>query len=243
MHTRKSQRETPDIVTASDDYATRFAGRAGAYFLAMQTQAIRSVMQDIRSASVLDVGGGHGQLIPVLLGQGLAITVVGSEASCHERVLKRHPGVSCITGDLLNLPCADQSFDFIVSVRLISHIENWPKLIAEFCRVARRGIIIDYPSLVSPNILTPLLFPLKKNMEGNTRTYISFFERELVREFTRHGFRKTASRSQFFMPMFIHRKLQGAPFLQTLEKLAKIFRFTRFFGSPVILRMDRERHE
>ncbi len=56
-------RETPDIETASDSYAQRFAGAAGRYLLAEQDAAIRAVLADWRGGTVLDVGGGHGQLV------------------------------------------------------------------------------------------------------------------------------------------------------------------------------------
>jgi len=232
-------RETPDIVTASDDYASRFSGPAGTYFLEVQNQAVARVLGNVPSGStLLDLGGGHAQLLGLLKEMG-RVTEAGSDDSCHERVRREHPEVSCTTVDLLNLPFSDQSFDYVVSVRLISHMQNWPRLIAEMCRVAKTGVIIDYPSWASLNILTPLLFALKKNIEGNTRSYLSFYQSQLMREFIKHGFGKSRSRKQFFWPMFIHRKLNGAAIVQTLEKVASRFGLTALLGSPVILRADR----
>lgn len=53
--------ETADIETSSDDYASRFAGATGAWMLDVQRDATIRLMGD-DTDSILDVGGGHGQL-------------------------------------------------------------------------------------------------------------------------------------------------------------------------------------
>jgi ubiquinone/menaquinone biosynthesis C-methylase UbiE len=235
-------REVPDIETSSESYARRFAGPAGAYFLAVQQQTIEAVLEPSAGRTILDVGGGHGQLTAMLLERGWKVTILASDAGCYDRLKTRfdHPELQLVTGNLLNLPFADNSFDFIISVRLISHIEAWPQLITEFCRVARSAVVIDYPSVVSLNALTPLLFRLKKGVEGNTRTYTSFQSRQLADEFKRCGFYLSQQRNQFFLPMFLHRAFKGHVLLQWLEKLCNRIGLTRWLGSPVILRADRQ---
>jgi len=191
--------------------------------------------------TVLDVGGGHGQLTPFLADAGYDVTVAGSSDACFSRLIKRYENrVKYVTSDLLNLPFADQSYDLIISVRLISHIQSWERLIREFCRVAKHSIIIDYPSTVGMNALTPLLFNLKKRIEKNTRTYTSFSRSELAREFHKHAFYITKTHAQFFLPMVVHRALGGPRYLQLLEKVFAKVRLTQAFGSPILLRADRK---
>jgi ubiquinone/menaquinone biosynthesis C-methylase UbiE len=233
--------ETPDIETASDDYAARFAGEAGRYFLGMQAAAVRHVLERLAFESVLDVGGGHGQLVPIFLERGCALTILGSNDDTHRRVRESFPGagIQFATGSVLRLPFPDQSFDVVIAVRLISHIEAWPTLLAEFCRVARRSVIIDYASWLSPNALTPLLFMLKKSLEGNTRTYRTFFRSELRRTFREHGFDVVGERKQFFLPMLMHRAAKGSRALQFCEAGCRALGLTALLGSPVIMRADR----
>lgn len=234
-------RETPDIETSSDDYARRFTGAAGRYFLDMQNQGLEHLMGNLASASVLEVGGGHGQLVPTLLRLGCDVTLFGSHESTHTRVRDAHPDadISYATGDVLNLPFADRSFDVVVAVRLISHIAAWERLLEEFCRVSRHSVIIDFPSWRSLNALTPMLFPFKKSIEGNTREYSSFFPSRLAAACRRNGFVVQASYSQFFLPMFLHRGLAGARWLQTGERAFRSVGLTRLFGSPILIRADR----
>jgi SAM-dependent methyltransferase len=238
--------ETPDIETASADYARRFTGPAGDYFLREQKRAVEDVLElsamgQGSTLSVLDVGGGHGQLVPLFLHHGCALTVHGSAEPALSRVRAAHPEASIgyVTSGVFALPYPDKSIDVVVSVRLVPHIEAWRDLIKELCRVARRSVVIDYPSWISPNALTPLLFRFKKSIEGNTRTYGSFFDRSIAAAFADNGFEVTTVRKQFVVPMFIHRALNGARWLQATERMLAAIGLTRLLGSPVIARADR----
>ena len=54
--------ETADVETSSEDYARRFSGRVGEYFLEVQARAALDLLVPWPGARVLDVGGGHGTL-------------------------------------------------------------------------------------------------------------------------------------------------------------------------------------
>jgi hypothetical protein len=90
------------------------------------------------------------------------------------------------------------------------------------------------------NALTPLLFGIKKSLEGNTRTYTSFSLAELADEFGKHGFIPGRQVKQFFMPMAVHRVCRGATPLKAVEALFRAVGLTALVGSPAILRMDRK---
>ena len=170
-----SLRETPDIETSSDDYASRFSGEVGEWFLRVQEKATLNMLSEWPNATVLDVGGGHGQLTGPLLSHGYNVTVVGSDETCQNRINEylKEPSCRFEVGNLLDLPFENESFDVVVSFRLVPHVEQWPRLIAELTRVARKAVIVDYPTLKSINYLTPMFFKLKKRIEGNTRHYRS----------------------------------------------------------------------
>ncbi|MBU2677981.1 MAG: class I SAM-dependent methyltransferase [Gammaproteobacteria bacterium] len=232
--------DKPDIETSSEGYAGRFQGAAGQYFLEVQENCVRHLLTDCMT-SVLDVGGGHGQLTPLFHSRGCGITMLGSDDSCHSRLRDKYPDndIEYVTGDLLNLPFENQQFDLVIAVRLISHITAWERLIAELCRVAKNSVIIDYPSVFALNALTPLMFKLKKGIEGNTRTYTSFSRRRLANCFRENDFEVRIARSQFFLPMFLHRALKGPRPLQVAETGLRKLGMTHVFGSPVVLRADR----
>jgi ubiquinone/menaquinone biosynthesis C-methylase UbiE len=235
-------RETPDIETASDAYARRFAGAAGRYLLAEQDAAIRAAFGDWRGGTVLDVGGGHAQLTPLLRTLASDVLVFGSDARSLDRVRRDFPECATATGDLLDMPFPARSFDAVVAVRLLPHVRNWQRLVAELCRVARHTVIVDYPRISGFNGLTPLLFPLKKRLEGNTRHYRNFRDTELDEVLHACGFAPRARHVQFLLPMVMHRRTHGAKALRGVERLAKTLNLTQSLGSPVVLRADRN-HE
>lgn len=234
--------EAPDVETSSADYARRFSGSAGRYLLSVQTRAVREVMADLPVGTALDVGGGHGQLVGPLKQMGWQVTVHGSSEVCAHNLRELHGQRDCpfIQGSLFSLPVADQSFDVVLAVRLVSHVESWPALLGEMCRVARRAVIIDYPSKSALNALTPMLFSIKKSIEGNTRTYLSFSRRELLSVFEQHGFGSPREVKQFFLPMAVHRAAAGAAPLRAAEAVCRAIGLTALAGSPVILRVDRK---
>ncbi|NIN66596.1 MAG: methyltransferase domain-containing protein, partial [Anaerolineae bacterium] len=199
--------ETADIETSSDGYARRFSGELGAWFLAVQEEATLAMLAPHRGASVLDVGGGHGQLTPALARQGYQVTVLGSDEVCRTRIQELLDNGQCQfrVGNLLHLPYSDRTFDVAVSFRLLSHVSRWRRFLAELTRVAREAVILDFPSVGSMNALTPVLFRVKRQVEENTRSYRSFREAELVEAFAALGFEPADRYPQFFLPMVLHR--------------------------------------
>ncbi len=234
-------RETPDVETSSANYASRFSGAAGRYLLEAQTAAITRSVANLPPGTLLDVGGGHGQVAAPLRNLGWDVTVHGSDPICARNLRELHDqvGVTFVSGDLLALPFRDRSFEVVTAVRLVSHVEQWPRLLDEMCRVARRTVIIDYPSKFALNALTPLMFGLKKAIEGNTRTYLSFTRHELAGVFEHNGFAISREEKQFFLPMVLHRMSRAAAPVRAVEHLCRALGLTALAGSPVILRADR----
>ncbi len=233
--------ERADIETASEDYASRFSGTVGRYFLEVQTQIVLQLLKYMPGASILDVGGGHAQLVGPLVEKGFKITVTGSAEVCRSRLdqLLKPGTFSYRTCDSLHLPFADQQFDVVLAVRLLPHVGQWQALLGEMCRVAGKSVILDYPDRRSANIMYDLLFDVKKKMEGNTRTFTLFSRDQLVGEFSRQGFMRPVFKPEFFIPMVVHRKLKKPAVSKSLESFCRTIGLTGLLGSPILLRSDR----
>jgi 2-polyprenyl-3-methyl-5-hydroxy-6-metoxy-1,4-benzoquinol methylase len=238
---RVSEREDADVETSSDEYARRFAGPVGAFFLDVQARATLEFLRPFPEASVLDVGGGHGQLAGPLADAGHPVTIFGSGEVCGERVrtLVARGRASFRAGDLLHAPWPDRAFDVVLSFRLLSHVARWPELVAEMARLARRAVIVDYPTLRSVNAVSGALFSMKKVVEGDTRPFTVFRDAEVAGAFAAAGFAVTARRPQFLLPMALHRAARRALLSRFLEGAFRASGLTRALGSPVILRLER----
>jgi ubiquinone/menaquinone biosynthesis C-methylase UbiE len=233
--------ETADIETATADYATRFRGPAGEYFLSEQAAITLKLLKDLPSARVLEVGGGHAQLAEPLVQNGYTVTVTGSDDSCRTRLDQNlAPGTfTYLTCDSLALPFADRSFDAVMAIRLLPHVTRWRQLIAELCRVADKCVIFDYPDRRSTNIFYELLFNMKKKMEGNTRPFTLYSRADIASAVAENGFAPPLFRPEFFLPMVVHRKFGNKTLSRTIESCFRLTGLTQLFGSPIIFRSDR----
>ena len=233
--------QPPDIETASDDYALRFSGRVGTWMLTRQSTIVLNMLEGHKDADILDVGGGHAQLARPLVERNFGVTVQGSAPECGRRIRDMTGAETCrfVSSPLLDLPFEDACVDTVLCFRLLTHCPEWPALVGELCRVAKRSVIIDFPTSRSLNAFSGGLFGVKKKLEGNTRTWRLFRSGEIEAAFQRHGFTCQAVRKQYFLPMVLHRVLRCPGLSAFLEGICHGLHLTHLWGSPVIMELVR----
>jgi len=234
--------EDADVETASADYARRFDSPVGAWMLSTQADVTLDLLGDLPAASVLDVGGGHGQVAPILADRGHPVSVLGSSESAVAATLRpaiEAGRVTFLCGDLRNPPLDLKSFDVVVSYRLLAHAHDLAGLVAGLTRSARTAVIVDYATTRSFNAAADLLFAAKKQVERNTRPFLVQRDADIEIFFRENGFARRARRPQFFWPMALHRGLKSPALSRALEGVASILGFRTLLGSPVIARFDR----
>lgn len=232
----------PDVHSASAEYAKRFSGAVGEWMLEVQTQHLFRHLGNRTQCSVLDVGGGHGQVAEPLAKNGYQVTVVGSEEKAFAQLDHRPllQNLQRVIAPLETLPFPDRSFDIVTSFRIVSHYEDWKRLLRELCRVSRDLVVIDYPTYQSVNVIAEALFSLKKGVEKNTRRYTTFWDREIENECRESGFTRALRTGQFVFPMALHRGLKTVGLSKALEKGMAAMKADRLCGSPVILSMRKQ---
>lgn len=233
--------DQPDLDPSTERYARRFEGPAGKWLLSRQTAALRQLIAPWPTAQVLDIGGGHGQIAAPLLADGHQVRVFASSEVALGRLRSLlHPRLETEVGSLAALPHADRSFDVVTAFRILAHIGEWRALLSEMSRVARHAVIIDFPIPGGVNALEPLLFGLKKRIEGDTRRYRTI-SRQNVRDcFAAEGFTETHAIGQFVLPMVLHRKLDRPRVSGALERCLGATGLVAAIGTPVILRATRK---
>lgn len=230
-----------DVHTASEMYRSRFAGEVGKYFLERQAQVVNDLLDkaSVAPRRVLEVGGGHGHLTEDLLKRGYEVVVHGSEEVCFTRLYElreKYPEkLSFVVGPLLALPFEDKSFDAVISIRLISHVEDTHRFVSELARVAKHQVLVDFAPVGSFNLLYPLMFMIKQNIEGSTRTFLRHKASEIRSLFRESNFRVAHMEREFFFPMVLHRAMKRVGFSRFIERLACSSKLTSVLGSPVLL--------
>ena len=187
------------------------------------------------------MGGGHGQLTAALLEAGFRVTVLASDGACRSRVARWVDAgeVDFRVGDPLQLPLEDRSFDVVLAYRLLPHVDDWPRLLAEMARVASNAVLLDYPTRRSVNAVSGLFYGMKRGIEGDTRPFTVFRDADVARVLRESGFEPARRLGEFVLPMALHRALGWAAVSRGIEGVASTLGLTRWLGSPVILRADR----
>ncbi len=107
----------------------------------------------VKEFSVLDVGAGSGELLRTIAEfarkQSRTARLTGLELNARSATAileesKNHPQINAVRGDALNLPFADNSFDYVICSLFTHHFtdENVVQILSEMNRLARRNIYV-----------------------------------------------------------------------------------------------------
>lgn len=237
----------PDIHSSSMEYRQRFKGEVGAWFLQTQNQITEDFISEHLDQKppgspfkVIDFGGGHGQNIEVCNELGAELTVLASDQSCFEIIDQEHNQRSYQKhlGSLLDSDLEPDSYDIVLSYRMLPHLGDWKGHIRETCRVAKQSVIVEFPNRKSVNLLSDKLFAVKKGVEGNTRAFVLFDLNSVRAEFEQNGFELQKVNGQYLWPMVLHRMLKNRAISRALEKIVGFVLPRNKFGSPLICKFS-----
>ena len=96
-------------------------------------------------ASLLDVAAGASQIIQYLQRDIYYVALDFSLTALH---FQKHPS---ICADIRDLPIKPLSFDYVVAMEILEHLDRPDLFIPELCRIARKAVIFSVPD----NRLTP----------------------------------------------------------------------------------------
>ena len=103
---------------------------------------------------VLEIGGGSGAMAKAISASHTQVNLTTTDVDpamvqAAQRVLTGLP-VEARQADATALPCADESFDMVLSFLMLHHVLEWEQAVAEVARVLRPGgLFVGYDLLSS----------------------------------------------------------------------------------------------
>ena len=126
-----------------------------------------------------------------------------------------------------------------LSLRLLMHVPDWRRSMAEWCRVADQTLVFDYPALGSPASLQAAWRQVARKAGQNVEAYRTFSNGAIARELHRHGFRIIATHKQFVIPIAVHKLIGSAGFTRGVERALAGIGILGLAGSPVTIAAER----
>ena len=108
--------------------------------------SIAGILQPLGAQSVLDAGCGEGET-EERLQDILPEKVDGFDINpdCVEFTKERHPRWGFSVQDIFNLPYEDSSYDAVICLEVLEHLENPGDALVELLRVSRSDVIVSVP--------------------------------------------------------------------------------------------------
>lgn len=109
-------------------------------------ERLLDVVEPLSPASLLDAGCGEGETLarlePSLPGHAVAVDL-SAEAVAH--TARRFPRIELSRASILDLPFADASFELVLCLEVLEHLEEPDAALAELSRVASEHVVVSVP--------------------------------------------------------------------------------------------------
>jgi 2-polyprenyl-3-methyl-5-hydroxy-6-metoxy-1,4-benzoquinol methylase len=115
----------------------------GGYF-----DALGQLVASVQVESVLEAGCGEGistQRLRQMLPGAAKMTAFDYDADRLAAARSRNPDISISRETIYELPYADKSFDMVICMEVLEHLEHPDRALAELARVAGRWLLLSVP--------------------------------------------------------------------------------------------------
>jgi SAM-dependent methyltransferase len=110
-------------------------------------ERIRGVLGEVKPHSILDAGCGEGELLRrgVLGGNRSVVSLDQSFEVLRPRPPAPGPRPPLVCGSVLQLPFARGSFDAVLCLEVLEHLQDPAAAVRELLRVARKAVVLSVP--------------------------------------------------------------------------------------------------
>jgi len=162
-----------DAESYYDEFASWYERERGrGYHGFLDRMELAAAAPHVRGMEVLEAGCGTGLVLEGL--SRLARRAVGADISAGMLEKARGRGLDVVKGSVTDLPFADDSFDTVVSFKVLAHIPDLRRAISECARVTRPGgtLVLEFYNRSSIRYLVKKLKPAHRVAEGTWDTQV-----------------------------------------------------------------------
>ena len=157
-------------------------------------ELLYSYVNKIKPKKILDVGCGEGFTLKYLTKKGkFSLHGIDSSKEAIRLARKIAPKSRLRVGDVTKLPFKGNSFDIVLLLEILEHLENPKKIIKEVKRLAKKAVIISVPREPYFRIIEVIINPI---IGGLPSGHINFwnskkFEKLISEEFKKYEIART----------------------------------------------------
>jgi len=184
---------------------------------------------DSNGAKVLELGCGTGIFTEQLAMRNINITALDISIDLLGSAKKKQGVSKILAADAESIPFLDESFDFVVGVSILHHLDI-ERSLREIRRVLKTGgkVILSEPNMVNPQIFLQKNIRWLKKLTGDTPSETAFFRWRTKCNLQKNGFRQVSILPFEFLhpltPVFLIDIIRRAEYF--LEKLPIIKEIT-----------------
>lgn len=118
------------------------------YLISRFFKTLVKEVERLRPKAVLDVGCGEGFTLNRFRKANIGKDLIGVDTSQRAIELgrKQFPHLNLKEGSAYKLPFKDNTFDLVLCLEVLEHLENPEKALEELCRVSKKYCIISVPN-------------------------------------------------------------------------------------------------
>lgn len=226
-----------------DEYdEEKYSGAFGKYLHDLELNTYLSLM-GASHKKILDVGAGTGKLCVPLSSKSEGVIAVDLSIQmlkvAMRKAKKKNIMLTAVVCDAQKLCFKDETFDCVISSRLLMHLADWRKGISELSRVSRGTLVFDFPTFVSSSGIHSMFRIIKNLFKARAQTYNTFLIKDVVSELESHNFKILRLARQFSIPVYIHRRINSPGFSEKIEKFIGNVGISRLVGSTVVIKAVR----
>jgi ubiquinone/menaquinone biosynthesis C-methylase UbiE len=158
-------------------------------------QRLESTVSPLAPRSLLDAGCGEGETLTRLSAPECLVGLdVNADAVAF--AARRCPRAEVLRGSVYQLPFADRSFDLVLCLEVLEHLQEPQRAVAELGRVSRRDVVVSIPHEPWFRIGSALRGKYLRNL-GNHPEHVNHWDRRDLRRFLEPGLEVVGIRGSF----------------------------------------------